>query len=85
MFLDFNGNFGPPNGPTVGWLNNLPQDTTRGVGGKNLRALVANDPALTFFLKKVHPTFIHQMPNLPKVISTTFKLRLIQFKQFIVI
>ena len=52
---------------------------------KNSIATVANDPALTFFLKKVHPTFIHQMPNLPKVISTTFKLRLIQFKQFIVI
>jgi len=45
--------FGPPNGPTVGRENNLPEDTTRGVGGKNLRALVANDPALTFFLKKV--------------------------------
>ena len=52
MFLDFNGNFGPPNGPTVGWLNNLPQDTTRGVGGKNLRALVASYPTLAFFLKK---------------------------------
>ena len=55
------------------------------IGAKNSIATVANDPALTFFLKKVHPTFIHQMPNLPKVISTTFKLRLIQFKQFIVL
>ena len=28
-------------------------EAAQGVGGKNLRALVANDPALTFFLKKV--------------------------------
>ena len=80
---DFGVNAGPSRGETIaaggdgntGWQDRV----------KNSIATVANDPALTFFLKKVHPTFIHQMPNLPKVISTTFKLRLIQFKQFIVL
>ena len=42
----------PPFGPTVGCENNLPQDTTRGVGAKNHRALVASDPTLAFFLRK---------------------------------
>ena len=50
MFLDFNRDFGPPNGPTVGRENNLPEDTTKEVGGKNSLASVANYPALTFFL-----------------------------------
>ena len=52
MILYFNKDFGPPNGPTVGRENNFLEDTTRGVGGKNSRALVASYPALTFFLKK---------------------------------
>ena len=53
MSLDFNGDFGPPFGPTVGWGSNFPQGTTTVVGGKNFRASVASYPALTFFLKKV--------------------------------
>jgi len=53
MYLDFNRDFGPPNGPTVGRENNFLEDTTMGVGVKNSRALVASYPALTFFLKKV--------------------------------
>jgi len=34
MYLDFNEDFGPPFGPTVGWENNFPKDTTKGVGAK---------------------------------------------------
>ena len=53
MFLDFNEDFGPPFGPTIGKENNFLEDTTMGVGGKNQIALVASYPALAFFLKKV--------------------------------
>ena len=52
MYLDFNGDFGPPFGPTVGWGSNFSQGTTTVVGGKNFRASVASYPALTFFQKK---------------------------------
>ena len=55
--LDFNGDFGPPFGPTVGWRSNLPQDITKGVGGKNSTTSVASYLALTFFLKKVRYFF----------------------------
>ncbi|MEK9734812.1 MAG: hypothetical protein VW297_10440, partial [Paracoccaceae bacterium] len=57
MSLDFNEDFGPPFGPTVGWENNFPKDTTKGVGVKNPHAPVASYPALTFFLKKVRYFF----------------------------
>ena len=49
MSLDFNEGFAPPFGPTVGCENNLPQDTTTGVGTKNSWAPVASYPALTLF------------------------------------
>ena len=43
----------PQLAPTFDWENKFPQDTTMGVGGKNLTTLSFSYPALTFFLKKV--------------------------------